>query len=73
MTAEFYAAESTEKAQSMDARGFLEHCTLRVSEEDGRSRHVLPESSWAVVRRTTEIGLLDGRLTSLANEGTQSY
>jgi cullin 4 len=69
ITSEFYAAESAEKARTVNAQEFLKHCALRGSEEDARSRHVLPESSWGVVKKATERSLLNGRLTWLAKEG----
>ena len=69
ITSEFYAAESAEKAQTLNAQEFLKHCALRGSEEDARSRHVLPESSWGAVKKATERSLLGGRLTWLAKEG----
>lgn len=69
LTSEFYAAESFQKSGMVNAQEFLRHCTLRGSEEDARSRHVLPKSSWGMVKKVTESSLLDGRLTWLAKEG----
>jgi cullin-4 len=69
ITSDFYSAESLQKATKVNAQEFLKHCALRGSEEDARSRHVLPESSWGVVKKATERSLLDGRLTWLAKEG----
>jgi cullin-4 len=57
----------------MNAGEFLVHCTLRVGEEEGRSRNVLPESSWAAVTRTTERSLLNERLTWVAKEGAIGF
>ena len=69
ITSEFYVAESVQKAETVNAQEFLKHCALRGTEEDARSRHVLPESSWGLVKKSTESSLLDGRLTWLAKEG----
>jgi cullin-4 len=69
ITSDFYAAESLLKSGTVNAQEFLKHCALRGSEEDARSRHVLPESSWGMVKKATESSLLDGRLTWLAKEG----
>ncbi|KIM81855.1 hypothetical protein PILCRDRAFT_821213 [Piloderma croceum F 1598] len=68
ITSDFYAAESLLKSTTVNAQEFLKHCALRGSEEDARSRHVLPESSWGMVKKVTESSLLDGRLTWLAKE-----
>ena len=73
ITAEFYAAESLQKASTLNAQEFLKHCALRGTEEDARSRHVLPESSWGSVKMATERSLLDGRLTWLAKEGIRRF
>jgi len=69
ITSEFYVAESTQKAETVNAQEFLKHCALRGTEEDARSRHVLPKSSWGLVKKATESSLLDERLTWLAKEG----
>lgn len=69
VTSEFYAAESTQKAESVGAHEFLRHCVLRRSEEEARSKKVLPEGSWGPVNKMTEKGLLEDRLSWLAQEG----
>lgn len=42
---------------------------LRKGEEDARAIHVLLEQSREAVKKTTEEGLLEGRLVWLAEEG----
>lgn len=69
LTKSFYAAESLTREEKGKAQEFLSHCMLRKDEEDARAIHVLLEQSREAVKKTTEEGLLEGRLVWLAEEG----
>jgi len=70
-TTAYYTAESAALAESLHKNGreFLRRVSLRVEEEVGRAKDLLPVGSWAVVRGVTMEALLGKQLEWLAKTG----
>jgi len=71
MTESYYSEESRRKSIAMksDPAGFMIHCVARVQEEIERSRDMLLESSWELIRSTTERSLLQNQFGWVAVQG----
>jgi cullin-4 len=75
ITQAFYLAESEERraALSTDPKAFFKHVSLRIEEENLRSKAVLPVGSWGLVREVTEKALWEGRLEWIATQSKQNF
>jgi cullin 4 len=71
MTESYYSEESRRISIAMksDPAEFMIHCIGRVQDETQRSKDILLESSWELVRSTTERSLLQNQLSWVAMQG----
>lgn len=70
MTRSFYLAESVEQAEALknNPKDFFWRGKERIDEEINRSKAILPETAWNLIREITEKAFWDGRIEWLSEK-----